>query len=199
MIGTHNTFTYLSPVKWIFRLFKIFWRCQTKTIQEQYQEGSRFFDFRVYWNKKKNAWGISHGAVNVGVYFSSAFELSSFMNTNFPDAIYRVFLEKGTDEYLEKFKSEFLTVASINPNLCCVGSRGPWRILYKSIKYPKVMKDYCVRVFCWDPDETVWQNLHHLKPFSVLTRKVARANIPGGEITQEMINDPDVLYFIDLL
>ena len=47
MIGSHNSFTYLKSTNSVINAVSAFWRCQVKSIQEQYKAGVRFFDVRV--------------------------------------------------------------------------------------------------------------------------------------------------------
>lgn len=47
MIASHNTMTYLEPTKWWMKLFKLVYKCQDLTIEEQYDLGVRYFDFRI--------------------------------------------------------------------------------------------------------------------------------------------------------
>ena len=46
MIGSHNSFTYLKSTNSVINAVSAFWRCQVKSIQEQYKAGVRFFDSR---------------------------------------------------------------------------------------------------------------------------------------------------------
>lgn len=52
MIGSHNTFSYL-PIKnrWMSFL-KPWYKCQDKDIVQQINNGARFFDIRVKFDKK---------------------------------------------------------------------------------------------------------------------------------------------------
>lgn len=62
MIGSHNTMSYLPP-KNLWGVITIPWsRCQSKTLQEQYDAGVRFFDIRVC--KIKGAWHYVHNKVD---------------------------------------------------------------------------------------------------------------------------------------
>lgn len=54
MLGSHNSFTYLTPVKWWMRLLTPWTKCQSKTIVEQYEAGVRYFDIRVSFDKRGN-------------------------------------------------------------------------------------------------------------------------------------------------
>lgn len=47
ILASHNSMTYLKPKYWVLRLFRWIYRCQTKTIEEQYEAGVRYFDFRI--------------------------------------------------------------------------------------------------------------------------------------------------------
>lgn len=52
MIGSHNTFSYL-PIKNRWRkIFKPWYKCQDKDIIQQIDNGARFFDIRVKFDKK---------------------------------------------------------------------------------------------------------------------------------------------------
>lgn len=51
MLGSHNSFSYLTPTKWWMKLLTPWTRCQSKTIIEQYNAGIRYFDIRVAFNK----------------------------------------------------------------------------------------------------------------------------------------------------
>lgn len=52
MIGSHNTFSYL-PIKNRWRkIFKPWYKCQDKDIIQQINNGARFFDIRVKFDKK---------------------------------------------------------------------------------------------------------------------------------------------------
>lgn len=67
MLGSHNSFTYLKATNTFYGQFPIVWRCQYKTIQEQYKDGIRFFDVRVKLEKKanRNMWRCAHGIVDL--------------------------------------------------------------------------------------------------------------------------------------
>ena len=94
MIGSHNSFTYLKPSCWIFRLFSRWWKTQNKNLDEQYALGVRMFDIRVY--KHKGLWQFCHGIVNLKSQgFSSLKDICEYMSSFYPDAIYRIVLEKG--------------------------------------------------------------------------------------------------------
>lgn len=125
MLGSHNTFTYKSA-KWkIFNLFSNFWRCQDKTIDEQYNLGVRYFDIRV--RKIKNGYQICHGIIDVKRTFMSLDEICYYIGLNYPNSTFRLVLERGD-------KSEFLrNVEFIKTfkNLDEVIIKKPWKTIYK--------------------------------------------------------------------
>lgn len=124
MIGSHNSFTYLQPVNPIFRLFTRLWRCQCKTITEQYGQGVRFFDIRVVNHHGK--WYMAHGLVRLKCSFLILDDICYYMARVCPDAIYRIVLERGsmTDELL--FLRDSNGLYKTFPNL--------WRIDIKTSK-----------------------------------------------------------------
>ncbi len=65
MIGSHNTFSYLSPVNFWGKITKLWSKCQDKTFAEQYNSGIRYFDIRV---KRINSnWHFVHNNVDYGL------------------------------------------------------------------------------------------------------------------------------------
>lgn len=50
MIASHNTMTYKSPKQWYLKPFWFLAQCQSKNYIEQYNQGVRAFDIRVFWN-----------------------------------------------------------------------------------------------------------------------------------------------------
>lgn len=51
MLGSHNSLTYLKPATLIGKLLKPWVCCQNKTLTEQYDEGVRYFDIRIRFEK----------------------------------------------------------------------------------------------------------------------------------------------------
>lgn len=125
MIGSHDTFTYLQPANPIFRLFTGLWRTQCKTIGEQYDAGVRFFDIRVV--RHKGYWYFAHGIVRLkGRKFKLINNICKFMKRLYPEAIYRIVLERGnmTDEI--EFLNETYVMCSMYHHL--------WRLDIKNDK-----------------------------------------------------------------
>lgn len=59
-IGTHNSATGEKGKGFLSWIGSIFAKCQSKTIKEQYEAGSRFFDIRVK-KYKDGLWHCAHG------------------------------------------------------------------------------------------------------------------------------------------
>ena len=77
MIASHNSLTYLRPVKWWMRLFNFMSKCQNKTIKEQYEDYKvRMFDLRVDFDKNNNLL-VKHG---LAVYNFSTKEMMGILN-----------------------------------------------------------------------------------------------------------------------
>lgn len=60
ILASHNSFTFLKPKKWYMTPFNFISKCQSKTIEEQYNLGTRYFDLRVSFNKFGNV-ELRHG------------------------------------------------------------------------------------------------------------------------------------------
>lgn len=128
MIGSHNTFTYLDSTCPLFNLGKRWWKCQSRSIGEQYGFGVRMFDIRVCWDKDR--WRNCHGAVNLQGWFFSLESICQYMAAFFPDAIYRIVLEKGEREHFLgqiAYTGTGYSLTETHPNL--------WRLDIKAEKY----------------------------------------------------------------
>ena len=63
ILGSHNSWSYLTPRKWWMCLIAFTARCQSATIIEQYTlHDVRCFDLRLRWDKKGNLI-VAHGIV----------------------------------------------------------------------------------------------------------------------------------------
>lgn len=51
VLGSHNSWTYLTPRKWYWRLLSFTAKCQDKPISGQYRAGATCFDLRVRTDK----------------------------------------------------------------------------------------------------------------------------------------------------
>lgn len=59
MLGSHNSLSSY-PCAWYIKPFNIFSKCQSKTLEEQLENGVRFFDIRIKM-KPNGKYAIAHG------------------------------------------------------------------------------------------------------------------------------------------
>lgn len=63
ILGAHNANTYLKPRKWWMRLINFTSKCQKLSIEEQFEHGVRYFDFRIRYDKESGLFLNCHGLV----------------------------------------------------------------------------------------------------------------------------------------
>ena len=202
MLGSHDSFTYMVARNGIVDTFTSFWRCQEKTIKEQYDLGVRMFDIRV--NKDiqngKFTWQVSHGLAKFNQNFVSLNAIGSYFKKQYPDSYFRVVLESGSDdeETVTKFKEQAKKLmTSYKAMVWQVVIKLPWTVLYRGKDFKEV-NDYCCHLFNWNVDHDIWWNIKHFNEldFSAYSIK-AWAKKHNPTVTQEMKDDPDKLYFMD--
>lgn len=194
MIGSHNSLTFKASNNWLFNQFEWLWKCQHKSLQEQYENGVRFFDIRVY-QKDPGHWGFAHGMVNLYGGFDTVRTILLYMNSIFPEAYFRVVLEKGNKKTIQKFKEEVAQAIedfSGKTRLYQAIIKSGWEIVYCS------EKEFIIKDYCYTPiltGESFWYNLKHLKLSSI--KKYAKKHNPT--VSQEIINDPVEVHFMDFV
>ena len=53
LLGSHNSLSYLSPMKWYMIPFHFMAKCQSVDYKTQYEKyGIRLFDIRLWFNEK---------------------------------------------------------------------------------------------------------------------------------------------------
>lgn len=114
-IGTHNSMTYLNPKKWYLYPFRFIARCQSKTIEEQYELGIRLFDIRISYNKDGNP-EFRHGLMS---YDKDVFQTLSYLNSKKVPIKIRILLEenKASERNENFFKLSLMSFQSSFPNL----------------------------------------------------------------------------------
>lgn len=146
IIGTHNSMTYLEPKKWWFKLCPIFWRCQKKTIQEQWDAGVRCFDLRITFEKDGTP-VFAHGIVKLkGDVYKTINEIDSLVGKRIVAfnnyAVYvRIVCEDLTkDESIaENFNRLCLELLKTDYIVPFEGRRkGDWKLLYSFAYKPKL-------------------------------------------------------------
>lgn len=132
MIGSHDSYTFHKATKGIYNksLVRRTWKAQNMNIAEQYEHGVRMFDVRVC--RDGNKWRVCHGAAEFDETFASIQCICDFFDRLYPDAIYRIWLEKGSKAVERRFIAESVnehchcSLCDFYPNL--------WRVGIKSYK-----------------------------------------------------------------
>lgn len=100
-LASHNSLTYLKPKYWFMCLFQWLYRCQSKTIDEQYAAGVRYFDFRISFDRQGMA-HFRHGLVVFKASEKDIHKILENLNTH-KDVVVRFVLEWSSsieDKYL---------------------------------------------------------------------------------------------------
>lgn len=129
-LGTHNSMTYLKPKKWYLYPFLFIARCQSKTIEEQFDSGIRLFDIRVRYNKDGDP-EFRHGAI---AYKGDVYEVLNYLNSkNVPIKI-RIILEVTKYDFINEvfFTKDLMRFPDLYPNLTFYEGRRKydWKQVY---------------------------------------------------------------------
>ncbi len=197
MLASHNSKTFNKATNKIFELFNFIWRCQDKSLQDQYARGVRFFDIRVYRKSSNDAWGYCHGLVNVYGGAGDLKALLHLLKIVYPDVKCRIILEKyKNQETLDLFKSEVQKLLDTTPDVYDIVQqfiiKPGWVIVWNNDKM-----NYNIIDKSWVPftsDKPKWKQLSW-KMFSNPKRWAKKHN----NITNEEINDKNVIYFYDFV
>ncbi len=127
-LGTHNSLTYLHP-QWYFRWLNFTSKCQNLTIEEQYDFGVRYFDFRIKFTRKGQV-RAGHGIMTYKADFDSIY---NYLN-NKGDCYVNIVLENLP---WQKDKKDSLFIHYVNeivkkyPRIRFVGGekKRPWTSL----------------------------------------------------------------------
>lgn len=137
-IASHDTMTYLPPKKWWLYPFRFMARCQSKSIQEQYENyGIRFFDLRISFDKNLKP-EFRHGLI---AYKANVDKILNYLNDK-GDVITRLIYEKGDNTFL--FKEFCAKVEKKYPNIkFCEGRKKKgWEVYYDFKNNPSYEDKY---------------------------------------------------------
>lgn len=114
-LGTHNSMTYLKPKKWYLYPFRFIARCQSLSIEEQYNKGIRLFDIRISYDKDKTP-EFRHGCI---AYKGNVYETLKWLNSQNTPIKIRILLEENTESFLKEvlFIKDINTFVNSFPNL----------------------------------------------------------------------------------
>lgn len=142
ILGSHDTMSYLPPKhRWMIP-FRFMAQCQRENYAEQYKDGARYFDLRIYFDKD-GAVLFKHGLMK----FKHSFMLPTSMLMHLDsigrctvrlilelDTLEMKFMSKKSIEFQEKmFKNYCKDVENTFRNITFNGGRrkGGWEVLYK--------------------------------------------------------------------
>lgn len=98
-LASHNSWSYLPPMKWWMRPFSFVAKCQAKNIREQYEAGVRLFDLRIRYYVYGNPI-LAHGLAE---YDAIGLEADLRWLNNQLDVVYvQVVLEIGKSDYMQE-------------------------------------------------------------------------------------------------
>lgn len=221
MIGAHDTFTYLNAEDLAINIFKPFWKCQKYDINTLYTKyGVRFFDIRICQNttasligiigrlfkKKKFTWATAHGLAEFSKTFNNVEDIFKYMKSNFPEATYRIILERCSKNEKNTFiqqmskwtggkKGNGAKLKSAGYKCAWIGLKSPWEEYYiDNDLYPKNVKDYCCTLFNWNTNRSLSENIKNFRADYTI-ESWAKRNNPKLTVAEK--NDPNTLYFMD--
>lgn len=187
MLGTHNSYTYLTAKCKFLEQFSFLWRCQIKTIHAQKESGVEYFDIRVrrdilhLKDKDQPVWRICHGIIDFDLTFNSLEELLE----QFLTYKVRLVLERGnTEDFIkevEKIKEcPWLSYACIKKDWKIIVNRDPYLIDYTYAP--------------WLSWLSFWENIKRFNFFSTIKSWAKKHNPIVNDIIKK---DQNTIYFID--
>lgn len=136
ILGSHNTWSYRKPLKWLMRPFHFIGKCQSKTLKEQYIDYDvQLFDLRMRWHD--DLWYLAHGSMIFNITVAEAMAHLELLYKDNPKKVYvRVLLEYNEDdvdsEIITKFKTECAQLVTDYPQFTfvCGKLKSTWETLY---------------------------------------------------------------------
>lgn len=135
-IGSHNSLSYMKPMKWWMRPFHFMARCQDVDYIKQYNLGVRVFDLRVSFGKDGYI-QIRHGAMEFDVSGQYLNDFFAFLNDK-GNCYVRVILEFNKEpkdiEYQEfRFKYICKKFEYFYPGIKFFGGnrKYDWKVIYE--------------------------------------------------------------------
>lgn len=134
--GSHNTMTYLPIRNWWLFPGLLIARCQNHNIEEQFKNGARVFDLRIYFDTKSMRWEFAHGLIDFKskeTLYWVVWRLAQLKKTTQDDVYVRIILEKWTSESQCHYFSEMCAAYEQRyPKLKFIGGnrKGDWKKLY---------------------------------------------------------------------
>ena len=160
IVGSHNSWSYLSPKKWWMKLIKFTAKCQDVDIFKQYSKyGIRCFDLRVRFTPIDGLI-IAHGIIEYKYSYFNLIDDLTYLNSK-GDCYLRILHEAcNKKQYTEFSKNTFIEFCDYitrtfkNINIWCGRNLYNWEFdynfgeepsceeNYSSVKSPKLIDDW---------------------------------------------------------
>lgn len=109
MIGSHNSMSYL-PIRGWRKILTPWARCQSISLQQQYELGVRYFDIRI--RKIGSDWHFVHNNTDLGLYKDHIEEI--LLLSMRPDTWFRFILdERKTPPHPVEYKADFFKTTQL--------------------------------------------------------------------------------------
>lgn len=131
ILASHNTFTYLKPYYWILRPFHFMAKCQSETVEKQFEEGARVFDVRIHFDKRNSPF-FAHGAMRFsGDVFNYLEILNNLSSTCKKPVCIRLIKERsGKDKAFIAFCT-YVLLKYKHLKFFCGRDKKTWKVVYK--------------------------------------------------------------------
>lgn len=106
MLGSHNSMSYLKPIKWYQKILNKWSKCQNVSLIQQYAYGAHYFDLRI--KLINNEWHFVHNKIDYGEVICNLNDIKD-LNCIIPkgDKLYiRIVLDERKKPYKEEYKNE---------------------------------------------------------------------------------------------
>lgn len=115
-LASHNSWSYLKPLKWWMRPFRFMSRCQDVDIKTQYEKyGVRCFDLRIHFTSNGEM-RVNHSFMNYAIKDEELFEQMEWLNKQ-KDVAVRILLDiRSKIEYTDLQLSMFKLCCSVLEN-----------------------------------------------------------------------------------
>ena len=148
IIGSHNSWSYLTPKKWWMKLLAFTAKCQNVDIKTQYEEyGVRCFDLRVRFNKDEGLI-VAHGIIEYDINWVDIMFWLNYLNEKgdcYVRVLHEVRSEKEYNVYsIEQFKSfcSDIVCEFNNIKFWCGRNLYNWEFDYKFSEEPSCEENY---------------------------------------------------------
>lgn len=189
-LASHNTMSYLTPRTFLDRIIAFTARCQSKTIQEQYEKyGVKLFDLRFKFNKKGEV-HFAHGAIEYKGNNAFIFGILEYLNS-LKDVTVIVRYENKEGEFEKEFKEWCKYLEETFTNVTWVGGINKWncKMVYKFKNTFPSIEDKYSSCNVNEPGRAVTGNVFDDLCPIIYAKKYNKINIANGTIKDYLMID----------